>query len=125
MLETYERNNLKKWNITGSGYALYHDHSDDIIFLFDDADVRDEGVKFIPRLPYEQQEVMQGVRANKCNYWFDVLEAAPQAIDDGYDLMPARHRKASSRTEIILQVDCDQHVSVTDRYSRHGFNSDP
>src|SRR5262249_1228037 len=55
----------------------------------------------------------------------DVIKVICKTVDQRHYLMPARYRKASSRTEIILQVDCDQHVSITDRYSRHGFNSDP
>ena len=51
-----------------------------------------------------------------------VAEPLRQAVDQGHDLVPARHRQGTARTEVVLHVDHQEDgIVIADRHGRHGF----
>ena len=43
-----------------------------------------------------------------------MLETPGQQVDHGHDLVAARNRKTAARTEVVLDVDHQQDIAITD-----------
>jgi hypothetical protein len=77
LYELYETRYKKKWDVTGSGYMLCRNESNDFFILHDGVDVNSTGMEFVPQRAYTYNDVMQGVKPCTFRYWFDVVTAAP------------------------------------------------
>lgn len=77
LYQLYEKQYKKKWDLTGSGYMLCRNESEQFLILRDGIDVNATGMEFVPQPAYMEKDVMQGVKPCTFRYWFDVVEAAP------------------------------------------------
>jgi len=73
----YEKQYKKKWDVTGSGYMLCRNESEEFFILHDGTEVNPTGMEFVPQRAYTDNDVMQGVKPCTFRYWFDVVTAAP------------------------------------------------
>lgn len=73
ILERYAALYGHDWDLTGSGYVLCKDGSDEMIVLHTGEDVQPRGLEFIPRQQYMDEDVLQGAKPSTFIYWFDVL----------------------------------------------------
>jgi len=79
LYDLYRKRYKKEWDISGSGYMLCKDESEDFIILLDETstqlgDVYRDGLEFVPLGAFSNHDVMEGVNAAKFTYWFDIME---------------------------------------------------
>jgi hypothetical protein len=72
----YEKKYGKKWDLTGSGYMLCRNESEEFFILHEGADVNQGGLEFVPLRAYADNDVMQGVKPGTFRYWFDIVAPA-------------------------------------------------
>lgn len=78
LLELWEQESGRTWDLTGSGYMLCRDESAEFIILKDGEDVMPRhGMKLVPRPLFMERDVLQGVKPCTFAYWFDIVEPGP------------------------------------------------
>jgi hypothetical protein len=77
LFQLYKEKAGKEWDLKGSGYMLCREEQNDFIILQADKDVLPKGLTFEPSGPYENDDVMQGVKPSTFVYWFDVVTPQP------------------------------------------------
>lgn len=115
------------WDVNGSGYVLCRDDSSEYVILRDGQDVTSRGLELVPRVKYIQGDVLQGVKPNRFNFWFDIViphERAEVLADFKLHLTPSGQQLIEAHPSLPPMMTIPAVVRVRSDYTSYYFSGD-